>query len=311
MAQQRTTAFLRGKRLRGTRLSQAGRPVYGDGSVVVSKGFVNLALTTNTEEGESIVRTNANGETCISATAAPSFTGVGVEAEFCNADFSFFEMATGQRIVLNDDGKAVGITESTDVDLGSVRFALEAWTGAESSEVSREGAEGEWGYVLLPNVGGGVLGDYTIENDAISFTLTGMQTKNAGSWGAGPYNVDLVGGVAAPLFDPMLPNDHRRLQIVEIAPPDVYAGSIPLLDPAAPALTGVTATVDIDGFTVDIEPVPAGTDPVWYEFGDGTWDYAETGSYTHVYEVPGTYTITARRGTSEVTATVTTTVAAA
>lgn len=303
MVKQRTTAFLRGKRLRGTRLSQTGRPVYGDSSVVVSKGFVNLALTTNTEEGESIIRTNANGETCISATAAPSFTGVGVEAEFCNADFSFFEMATGQRIVLNDDGQAVGITESTDVDLGSVRFALEAWTGAESSEVGREGAEGEWGYVLLPNVGGGVLGDYTIENDAISFTLTGMQTKNAGAWGAGPYNVDLVGGVAAPLFDPMLPNDHRRLQIVEIAPPDVYAGAIPLLDPAAPALTALTTTPT--GLSVEIAPTPAGPDPVMYEFGDGQWDYAETGTYTHVYAAPGTYTITGRRGTSVVTKTVT------
>jgi len=300
---QRTTPLLRGKRSRITSLDLAGRPKYGDSAAVVTKGFVNFSLTTNTEEGEAISLTNANGEACINESATPSFTGVGVEAEFCNADFSFFEKATGQRVVFNDDGEAVGITESTDVDLSQVRFALEIWTGAQSGLPARTGAQGEWGYVLLPNVGGGVLGDYTIENDGITFTLTGMQTKNAGSWGAGPYNVDLVDGVAAPLYDPMLPNDHRRLQIVEIAPPEVYAGSIPLLDPTDPAVTSLTTTPT--GLSVLIAPTPAGTDPMWYEFGDGQWDYAETGTYTHVYDAPGTYTITGRRGTSVTTKTVT------
>lgn len=303
VVRQRTTPMLRGKRSRITALDTAGRVKFGDNNAVVTKGFVNFSLTTNTEEGEAISLTNANGEACINETATPSFTGVGVEAEFCNADFSFFEKATGQRVVFNDDGEAVGITESTDVDLSQVRFALEIWVGAQSGLTPRAGAQGEWGYVLLPNVGGGVLGDYTIENDGITFSLTGMNTKNAGAWGAGPYNVDLVDGEAAPLFDPMLPNDHRRLQIVEIAPPEPRAGAIPVLNPAAPALTSITATPT--GKSVLISPTPVGTDPVVYDFGDGTWDYAETGTYTHVYEKAGTFTITATRGTTTVTKPVT------
>ena len=300
-----TTPMLRGKRSRITSLDTAGRVKYGDEQAVVTKGFVNFSLTTNMEEGETISLTNANGEACINESATPSFSGVGIEAEFCSADWSFFTKATGQRPVYNDAGTVVGITESTDVDLSQVRFALEIWIGAQSGATPRDGAQGEWGYLLLPNVGGGVLGDYTIENDGITFSLTGMSTKNAGAWGAGPYNVDLVGGEAAPLFDPMLPNDHRRLQIVEIAPPEPRAGAIPVLNPSAPALTALTTTPT--GLSVLISPTPTGTDPVEYDFGDGQWDYAETGTYTHVYDAAGTYTITARRGTSVVTKSVTVT----
>lgn len=305
VVRQRTTPMLRGKRARVTSLDTAGRVQYGDNNAVVTKGFSNFSLTTNTEEGEAINLTNANGEACINESAVPSFVGVAIEAEFCNADYAFFNKVTGQKVVFNDDGEAVGITESTDVDLSTVRFALEIWVGAQSGVAARDGAEGEWGYVLLPNVGGGVLGDYTIENDGITFTLTGMTTKNAGAWGAGPYNVELVEGVAAPLFEPLLPNDHRRLMTVEIAPPEPYAGSIPVLDPTDPALTGLTTTPT--GLSVLIAPTPAGTDPVWYTFGDGQWDYAETGTYTHVYDAPGTYTITGKRGTSTFSTNVTVT----
>jgi PKD repeat protein len=85
----------------------------------------------------------------------------------------------------------------------------------------------------------------------------------------------------------------------------VFEGSIPLLDIADPALTDFTATPT--GLSVEFVPVPAGTDPVWYEFGDGEWDLAETGSYTHVYEAAGTYEVVARRGGSRVTETVTVT----
>ena len=44
--------------------------------------------------------------------------------------------------------------------------------------------------------------------------------------------------------------------------------------------------------------MPTGTDPITYDFGDGQWDYAATGGYTHVYDAAGTYTITGTRGIS-------------
>lgn len=301
--QSKRVSFLRGRRMRATLLDGAGRPIVGDSSVVTTKGFVTLSMTANTEEGEGITVTNAAGETCITEAGTPTFNGVGVEAEFCDVDFALFEILTGQTVVVDEDGRAVGITESTDVDLSDVSFALEVWMGATTSEAPSVGSQGHYGYVLMPRLGGGVLGDVTVENGAITFTISGMATRNGAAWGSGPYNVELVGGVPAPLRVPMRANDHRRIQIVEVAPPEVYSGATPLLDGTDPAVTSLTTTPT--GLSVSIAPVPAGTDPMWYDFGDGTWDYTSNGSYVHVYDAAGTYIITGHRGNSTVTKSVT------
>lgn len=305
MAQSKKVSFLRGRRMRATRLDASGRPVYGDNSVVVTKGFITVSYTTNTEEGEAISVTNAGGEVCVSEPSTPSFSGFGIEAEFCDVDFSLFEMLTGQEVVVDENGVAYGFTESTDVDLSAVNFALELWLGASTNAAPSENGQGFFGYVLTPFLGGGTVGDISVENGAISFTITGMQTKNGSAWGRGPYNVELVGGTPSPLRTAMKANDHRRIIITEVAPPAVISGSAPLLDPSGAALTGVTA--ETVGLTATLSPLPAGDDPMWYDFGDGTWDYAETGTYEHEYASPGTYTVTAHRGRSHSTQDVTVT----
>ena len=301
--QSKRVSFLRGKRIRATLLNGAAQPVVSDSSVVVTKGFVTLSMTSNTEEGEAINVVNAGGETCVTEAATPTWGGVTVEAEFCDVDFALFELLTGQEVVLDENGAAIGITESTDIDLSAVKFALEMWLGASTNAAPSTGSQGFYGYVLMPHLGGGVLSDITIENGAINFTITGMATKNGSAWGAGPHNVELVGGVPSPLRVPMKANDHRRIMITEVAPPKVYSGSIPLLDSTDPDVTDLTLTAT--GLSVAIAPVPAGTDPMWYDFGDGTWDYTANGSYTHIFATAGTYTIIGYRGASLVSKSIT------
>ncbi len=218
-------------------------------------------------------------------------------------DFALFEMLTGQEVVLDAAGKAIGITESSDVDMSAVKFALELWMGASTSATPAAGSQGFYGYVLLPHLGGGVIGDITLQNGAITFTISGMQTKNGGAWGAGPHKVQLVAGVPAVLSTPMKANDHRRIMITEVAPPAIYAGATPLLDSTDPAITSFTMTKT--GLSVAFVPVPAGSDPMFYDFGDGTWDYTPNGSYTHVYAANGVYTVIGKRGSSSITQTLT------
>jgi hypothetical protein len=305
MGKQKQVSLFKSKTMRVTEVDFAGRPVIGPESVIVTNGQITVQFTGNVEEGEALSGTNGNGDICWTEPSDPTFTGYNVEATFCNVDFALFEKLTGHPVVLNDDGTIVGIEEGSTVKLSDVTFALELWTGAKSTDLARTGAQGDWGYILTPFLRGGTITDITVENAAITFGVTGMVTKNGTNWGAGPYNVELVGGVPAPLFQPVAKTAYRRTMSVEVAPPAVFEGSVPLLDRTDPALTDFTATPT--GLSVSFVPVPAGTDPVWYEFGDGNWDLAETGSYTHVYEAAGTYTVTARRGTSEVTKTVTVT----
>lgn len=304
MSAQSKISFIRGRRLRVTRLSATGLPVYGDEAAATSKGFVSVAYTTNLSEGEGIDEQNAGGESCVYEPGVTSLQSFSVEATFCDVDFAVLSVITGQEIILDADGKIIGMDESTDVDMSAVAFALEVWPGAQTDATPSSGSEGFFGYVLTPYLTGGVVSDITVENAAISFTVTGMTTKNGNNWGSGPYNVELVGGVPAPLSTPLGSNSHRRIMFTEVAPPTLYTGLIPVLDPTEDALTSVAGVATL--LSVEITPTPAGG-PVWYDFGDGTWDYSETGAHTHVYAAAGTYTITARRGLSVATTSVTVT----
>jgi hypothetical protein len=289
--------------MRVTDVDFQGRPIQGEDSVIVTNGQISVAFTGNIAEGEVIEGVNGNGDRCWFEPADPSFSGYNIDATFCNVDFALFKKLTGHDVVLNDDGTIVGIEEGSTVVLSNVNFALELWTGAKSDTAPRDGAEGDWGYILTPFVRGGTISDITVENAGITFGVTGMTTKKGNNWGSGPYLVDLVGGVAAPLFQPVKKTAFRRITTVEIAPPEAFEGPIPLLDITDPALTGLTATVT--GKSVVFAPTPAGTDPIWYDFGDGVWDYAVTGGITYVYEAAGTYTVTATRGKTTITKDVT------
>lgn len=300
-------SFVRGRRMRVTRLDACGRPVYGDDSVVISKGFVSIAYTANTDEGEEINVTNASGERCIYEPASPTFLGYSVEITFCNVDPDLFAMLTGQEVTYDANGDVDGFTMDTAISVADTAFALEAWTGSPSSGACDDGAEGQYGYVLLPFVQGGVLGDFTLENAEVTFTISGAATKDGNAWGVGPYDVMVgAGGTPSALLVPLKSTQHLLLKVVGIAPPEPECGARPLLDADGAALTSVTTTPD--GLEVTFAPQPVGSDPWWIDFGDEVWDYsASGGSIVHTYEAAGTYTYTAHRGSTTVTGTVTVT----
>jgi hypothetical protein len=121
---------LRGRRIRLTRLDGCGRPVYGPDSVIVSKGFVSVALTANIDEGTAITVTNANGENCINEPAIPTLNGYGVEITFCGVEPDALAITSGQEQYLDYAGDSAGFTVDTSVSLTDTAFALEMWLGS-------------------------------------------------------------------------------------------------------------------------------------------------------------------------------------
>jgi len=307
MAMARCFTPVRGNAMRVTALDGCGAPVYGPDSVGVSDGFVTVSFTANTDEGEEINVTNAAGRTCVREVPCPQFLGYTVEIEFCQVDPAVLAILTGQDVELDAQGLAAGFRMNSGNSGCDRAFALELWTGTPGERCNPDAPAdaSSGGYLLLPYMQGGIFGDFTIENAAISFTVTGAATKTGGQWGVGPYDVVLNGaGVATPLAVPIDDDDHLLVRFTEVAAPDVFCGTMPLLNPDADALTDVTATAD--DLTVTFEDVPAGTDPWWIDFGDGTWDYSANGAnLVHTYAAAGTYTYVAHRGTSEITDTVT------
>lgn len=305
MAQSRCFSPVRGRAMRVTRLDGCGRPIYGPDSTAVSDGFVSVSFTANTDEGEEINVTNAAGKTCVREVPCPTFLGYGVEVEFCNVDPALFAILTGQESEIDDDGFAVGFRVNSDVSACESGFALELWTGvpgvACDESTSADAVPG--GYLLLPYLQGGVFGDFTVENAAISFTITGAATKTGPGWGVGPYDVVRSGGAIAPLTTPIASGDHLLIRYTDVAPPPAFCGTQPLLDPSEPALVSVAGVAT--GLSVTFSPTPGGTDPWYVEFGDGTWDYSDIGAdIVHEYSAAGSYDVIAYRGSSSSTTTV-------
>jgi hypothetical protein len=301
----RCASYVRGRMLRVTRLDACGRVVYGDDSVVTSKGFVSVGYTANVDDGEEINVPNANGERCVYEPAVPTFLGYTIEITFCQVDPDLFAMMTGQRVVTDAFGDVVGFTMDTAVSAADSAFAIEVWAGSPSTAGCAEGAQGNYGYILLPFLQGGIVGDFTIENAEVTFTISNAATKDGNAWGVGPYDVVLgADSLPAPLADPLTPTEHLLFIQTGVAPPEAECGARPLLDPSGADLTDVTATPA--GLNVTFAPTPAGSDPWWIDFGDGTWDYEATGAdIEHMYTADGTYTFTAYRGDSVIEDTVT------
>lgn len=292
--------YIGGRVARVTRLDGCGRVVYGPDSVVTTKGLISVGYTANIDEGEEVNTPNFAGERCAYRPARSQFLGYTVEVQFCAVDPDMLALMTGQEVSVDANGDVVGFGVDSSIDTTTTAFALEVWLGASGASGCSNGADGNYGYVLLPFLQGGVLGDFTVENGAVTFTVSGASTLDGNAWGVGPYDVVLdASDMPAPLPNALSTTKHLEFINTGVAPPTPECGARPLLDPDAAELTDVDTTVTL--LSVDFDPVPAGADPWWIDFGDGTWEYSEDGStITHVYEEAGTYSYTAYRNDSTV-----------
>jgi len=281
-------SLVRGRALRVTKLDGCGSVVLGPDSVVTTEGFISVGLTANSEEGESISVTNAAGKVCILDEPTPKFTGYTIEVQFCGVDPDLFSLMTGQPVVLNAAGDlAVGLRVNSGIDLDGSGFAMEMWSNVPVAACDASGSA-SYGYFLIPFVKGGTLGDVTIENGAINFTLSGASSKDGSEWGVGPYDVVRdAGGLAGPLNEAIDSQDHLHLEVTTVAPPTVSdTGAAALGVEATGATAGTPATLTpansyapadladaASGFTAS--PTTAWTAGQYVEFRDGTtghWD---------------------------------------
>lgn len=237
-------ALVRGRAMRATRLNGCGNPVLGPDSVVETEGFISIALTANQQEGEEISVTNAAGNVCIQDSPPPKFVNYSVEIALCGVDPELVSMLTGQPIVLDAEGVPVGFRQNSKVNVDLTGFSIELWSGVPQAACDTSG-EASYGYVLLPFLKGGVLGDFTVENAAVNFTISGATTRDGSGWGVGPFDVVRDGdGLPAPLLSVITEGDHLHLELTTVPPPsDLEGGAIALGVPATLATAGSPATL--------------------------------------------------------------------
>lgn len=210
---------LLGKRIRVTELNESGKWPTGPEVTpsIATNGFVSVKLSAEVEDGSEIITKKADGSLCVNEKFADSFKRFTVEIEFCGVNPALLAMVSNAEAYTDAAGDIAGIT----VAEGDIQkfFSLELWTGL--SGVSASGGDVASGYVLLPFVGAGVLGDIEVGGeDAITFSITGASTKGGNGWGVGPYNVVKTDtGEASTLPTALDPLDHFLMMDTALALP--------------------------------------------------------------------------------------------
>ena len=229
--------LVRGRAMRVTRLDGCGAPVPGPDSQVTSDGFVSVALAAQTDEGTTISVTNAAGRICILDEPCPTFTGYDITVEFCGVDPDLFALLTGQPTVSSEAGDVIGFRMNSKINACDSGFALELWSNVPAAACEAGAAGGTYGYMLIPFARGGVIGDFTVGNDAVNFTMQGAKSRDGNAWGVGPYNVVAgAGGAPSKLPEAIDTDDHLLVQTTSVPPPEPTCGGAAL----GAAATGAT-----------------------------------------------------------------------
>lgn len=261
-----------------------------------TESFVDITLTKVLQERQDALQLNANGDICVDKPKPPILRWYEVVITFCNVDPELFNIVSAEPLILNDalTPEAIGWCTLPDSPASS-NFALEFWTGTED-----EGCDGEnvvYGYGLLPRITQGMIGDVTIQNGNINFTVSGI-TRGANQWGTGPYNVIINetganAGLPGPLYTAVNANSHKCFLWTELPPPDGVCGCQDLTQAfQVLPLTGLASVLRTATFpTLDGEVLLPGI----IDWGDATPDQEVTSgtTATHTY-VAGTYTATYR-----------------
>lgn len=283
---------------RVTRLGPCGEIDDSDCAYAVTESFVDITLTKVLQDRQDALQLNANGDICVDKPKAPILRWYEVVITFCNVDPELFNIVSAEPLIMDDSlvPEAVGWCTLPDSPAAS-NFALEFWTGTED-----EGCDGEdiiYGYGILPRVTQGMIGDVTIANGVVNFTVSAI-TRPGNQWGVGPYNVivnetGLNAGLPAPLLVAIDPTAHKCFQWTKLPPPEGFCGCQPLPAPAfaVTPTSGVAATPRVATF-----PLDANGDPLLpgiIDWGDLTADTAVTSGTTvnHSY-VAGSYVATYR-----------------
>lgn len=231
--------------MRGTLLDSCGVPAWGDAAQIASEGFVSVAVTANYDDGNEKKVTNAGGKDCVYRAAKAKFLNYSIDVTFCAVDPDFYTLATGQPAIYDPvTGDTIGFRTDRSILPSDRSLALETWSDAQGT-VACDASEGlPWAYILWPYLTGGKVGDYTLDDNAVTFTVTGMTTKDAAGWDVGPYLVTLdAGGDPSPLLTPIGTYEHDHKQYTTVQPPEDTIGLVPLDDPDNAAATGADAGI--------------------------------------------------------------------
>jgi hypothetical protein len=268
-----------------TRLDSCGRPAWGDRTQAVSDGIVSVAQTANYDDGSDKTITNMGGRKCVYIPAKAELLNLSLVVSFCAMDPDFYTAFTGFPPERDQAGNTIGYRVDRGVRPIDVGVALEVWADINGGAVCDDtDTELPYGYMAWWRLSGGRLGDYTLEDAAVTFSITDIVTLDGSQWGIGPYLVlDGPAGAPAALSRPVEALEPSIVTRTHVPPPEVTPGLVPLDDPdgvdATTATAGTPGTwngirpftlAELQGGGITATPATAWTTGQFVYLGDGS-----------------------------------------
>jgi len=210
---------------RVVKLDTCGNPVTGTSSaMVVAKGFTQVQVSPDYEEGTEFLTKLADGSACVNQKDPAFLKRAGLEMHFCVLSPDFVTLATGETQILTGSGTVTGTGNMFGTDPLTNRFSLELW-----QPVSGMGACDpttglpRYVYWAFPNVTNTKLGNFTFELGVFDFVINGETDYTGYLWLDGPgASTWLPAGVTVPT------SKHFLYNVTTTAPPAVTAGAVAL-----------------------------------------------------------------------------------
>lgn len=216
-------APLQGRHMRVVKLDECGVPVTGASSAVfVTKGYVQVAIEPQYEDGEEFFERNASGEACVNQKDSPTLKRFQLTIDFCQVDAEMAAFILNARLLTAGaavTGTGFAVAEGTQNN----RFSLEVWQGVAGQGACADGGA-QYIYNAFPNVGNAQVGSYTVENGRSTFQIVAETAAAALEWDEDP--VPGGGGPWLPEGEVVDDDEHWLWNVTTTALPTEECGPI-------------------------------------------------------------------------------------
>ena len=206
---------IKGTHMRIIELDTCGVPVTGtSGLVVVTKGFVQVNMEPQYEDGTEFFERTADGTACVNQKDDPTLKRMNLTSQFCEINVSGVTLLVSGRELTTGTpttGTGFAVAEGNPTR----RYSLEVWqevAGAGACDAS--GAQ-RYIYNAWPNVGATQVGAYPIENGRSMLEITSESRGASSLWLA------LVGDDYLPAGETIETDEHWVWNVTTTAPPTI------------------------------------------------------------------------------------------
>lgn len=215
-------APIKAKVMRIVKLDACGNPVTGASSAqVVAKGFTQVQVSPDYEEGTEFLTKLADGTACVNQKDPAFLKRAGLEMHFCVLSPDFVTLATGETSILTGSGPVTGTGNMFGTDPLTNRFSLELWQPVAGLGACAANGLQQYVYWAFTDVTNTKLGNFTFELGVFDFIINAETDYTGPLWLDGPGSVSwLPAGVTVPT------SKHFLYNVTTTPPPAVTAGAV-------------------------------------------------------------------------------------